>query len=267
MGVFLRAVFALLALQTEISWGQGDGTRVFDGGSTSKASGSSGQGTSSSSSGLSSSSNSRSSSSYSSSSSSSSSSFDSDDLFSSSSSSSSSSGLSSRSSSRSSSSSTSSSSSSSYFGPGLGAILEGLFSLFSPPPSSRRTPVSRQTWPRKPPSARRQPATKGFQPQQRRQQQTSSRRYQGVQKSTPRRISPLTVQKSTPSNRIQPVGGKQITADSFPLPAMGCSCNGLVTSRGQGECKTLWHQDGVPKAFCYTDEGRCGDQQRSPSGR
>ena len=223
-------LLALLALQAHLSWGQDD-TRVFDGGSSSDSSGTSGQGTSSISSGPSSSSSSRSS-------------FDSD-----------------------SSSSFSSSSSSSSVSIPIGAIIGGLFSLFSPPPSSRLTPVSRQTRPRRPTSARRQPATRRFQPQQRRQQQTARRRFQAVQKSPPRKTRVSTVQQPISSRKFQQVVKNQITADSFPLPAMGCSCNGLVTARGQGECMTLWHQDGVPKAFCYTDEGRCGDQRRSPTGR
>ena len=121
----LLNVLALSVLYLDMTQGQNNGTRVFDSGSTSSATGTSSQSSSSMSSGLSSA--------------------ELDESFSSSSSS------------GSSSTSSSSSNSSSYSGPGLSFRLGDLISLFSPPSSSRLTPVSRQTRPRRPPSARTQP--------------------------------------------------------------------------------------------------------------
>ena len=40
-----------------------------------------------------------------------------------------------------------------------------------------------------------------------------------------------------------------------------CSCNGIINSRGQGECRTSYRG----KPFCYVDRGTCYDEKKSTS--
>ena len=40
-----------------------------------------------------------------------------------------------------------------------------------------------------------------------------------------------------------------------------CTCNGYVTSKGQGECRTKYKG----KEFCYVNSGQCSDQKKGSS--
>ena len=51
---------------------------------------------------------------------------------------------------------------------------------------------------------------------------------------------------------------------ALPLCLAGpdtCSCNGIINSKGQGECQTTYKG----KQFCYVDEGNCRDQKKGGS--
>ena len=51
---------------------------------------------------------------------------------------------------------------------------------------------------------------------------------------------------------------------ALPLCLAGpdtCSCNGIINSKGQGECQTTYKG----KQFCYVDRGNCKDQRKGGS--
>merc|ERR1712037_794308 len=46
-----------------------------------------------------------------------------------------------------------------------------------------------------------------------------------------------------------------------PAGSHACSCNGIVNSKGQGECQTSYRG----KKFCYVNEGECSDEKMGSS--
>ena len=73
-------------------------------------------------------------------------------------------------------------------------------------------------------------------------------------------------QPSFPTSKSEDLRIYTSISSSDNLTNSSCSCNGFITSTGEGECKTSWMLDGQQIAFCYVDLGACKEQHKNLDG-